>query len=118
MLAACLLLMTFGTGFGFLFAALTPIVPSTRQIATGLLGRPLFFSSGLFFTAESVPAPLRDWLLYNPLLHMLELLRSAFFHEFESPYGDWSYAVLWAVGAFAFGLLAHQALRRRAIVGL
>jgi len=117
-LAACLLLMMIGTGMGFLFASLTPIIPSTRQITMVLLGRPLFFSSGLFFTAESVPAPVREWLLWNPILHLLELLRSAFFFEFESPYGDWKYAGFWAIGTFAFGLLAHQALRRRAIVGL
>jgi len=117
-LAACLLLASLGTGMGFLFAALTPILPSTRQISSTLLGRPLFFSSGLFFTADSIPPPVRDWLLYNPILHMLELLRSEFFHEFESPHGDWRYATFWSLGVLTLGMLVHQSLRRRAIVGL
>ncbi len=117
-LAACALLMTLGTGIGFLFAALAPVMPSSRQVSTALLGRPLFFSSGLFFTAESLPPTIREWLLWNPILHMLELLRSAFFYEFESTHASWHYATVWAVGALAFGMLVHQALRRRAIVGL
>ena len=117
-LAACLLLMTMGSGLGFLFAALAPVWPSSRQLSSVVLGRPLFFSSGLFFTAESLPPGLREWLLWNPLLHMIELLRSEFFYGFDSPYADWNYASLWAAGTLAFGMLVHQALRRRAIVGL
>ena len=101
-----------------LLAALVPVIPSLRQISAVALGRPLFFASGLFFTAGSMPEPLRGWLLYNPVLHMIELLRSEFFVEFESPYGDWYYASLWAFGTLAFGMLVHQAVRRRAIVGL
>jgi len=117
-LAACLLLMTLGSGLGFLFAAVSPVMPSIRQVTTPVLGRPLFLSSGLFFTADSLPTAVREWLLYNPLLHLLELLRTEFFYEFDSPYGDWGYASLWAGGALALGLLTHQALRKRAIVGL
>ena len=117
-LAACVLLSMMGLGLGFVFASLSPVIPSTKQISSAFLGRPLFFGSGLFFTAESIPPIVRDYLLYNPILHAIELLRSGFFYEFESPYGQWDYAVSWAVGMFAFGLLIHQAMRRRAIVGI
>lgn len=112
------LLMMLGAGLGFLFAALSPIWPSSRQFTSVVLGRPLLLSSGLFFTADSLPTQLRDILLWNPILHMMELLRSEFFVEFDTKYGEWSYALSWSVGALAFGLLVHQALRRRAIVGL
>ncbi len=117
-LAACALLAMMGVGLGFMFASISPILPSIKQISSAFLGRPLFLSSGLFFTAESIPAPMRDLLLYNPLMHMLELLRSAFFYQFESPYGSWYYATVWAVCTLAVGLTIHQALRKRAIVGL
>jgi len=116
--AVCGLLSMLGTGMGFFFASLTPILPSTRQISGALLGRPLFLSSGLFFTADAIPMPVREWLLYNPILHMMELIRTEFFYEFESPHGSWQYAITWSVCAFAFGLIAHQALKRRAIIGL
>ena len=117
-LMVCLSLLLLGTGIGFLLATLSPIIPSTGQLSTILFGRPLFMTSGLFFIADSVPEPAQTWLLYNPLLHLLELMRSYFFYEFESTHGSWLYAASWVVGLLAFGMLTHQALKRRAIVGL
>lgn len=117
-LAVCIALLLLGCGFGFLFATITPVIPSVGQLSSLVFGRPLLLTSGLFYTASSVPEPFRGWLLYNPILHLLELMRSSFFHEFESQYGSWSYAISWVIGMFAFGLLTHQALRRRAIIGL
>lgn len=117
-LGASGLLCMMGIGLGFVFATLSPIIPSIKQISSAVLGRPLFFTSGIFFTAESVPPFIREYLLYNPVLHALELLRSAFFYEFESSYGNWEYATAWAFGLLTLGLVAHQAMRRKAIVGL
>ena len=117
-LSACLAMALIGLGGGFLFASLLPLIPSMRQITTMALGRPLFLTSGLFFTADSLPHAARDLMLYNPLLHVLELLRSAFFVEFESEHGSWGYVLSWAIGLLAAGLTTHQALRRRATIGL
>ncbi len=114
----CVLMALFGTGIGFFFASITPLIPSVRQITTVALGRPLFLSSGLFYTAESLPGFIRDWLLYNPLLHMIEFGRSAFYYEFESTYASWSYVYSWVVCSLALGMTTHQAMRRRAIVGI
>lgn len=112
-LAALGLLATMGVGVGFLFASLEPFIPSMKQVSSLLMGRPLFLSSGLFFTAESVPAQVRDYILFNPLLHFMELLRSEYFHEFDSAYGSWSYASAWAIGTLAVGLASHRAFRRK-----
>jgi len=90
--AACGLLSLMGMGFGFSLASMTPLMPSVKPLVNSLTGRPLLLSSGLFYTADSLPTELRDWLLYNPILHVIELLRSAYFVSFESEYGSWSYA--------------------------
>jgi len=117
-LSACMLIAMMGIGMGFILASLKPLLPSIQQISSAILGRPLFLSSGVFFSAENIPAEFRVYLLYNPLMHCLELLRSSFFYEIDSPYGSWSYASLWAVSLLTLGLLMHQALRKRAVVGL
>jgi len=117
-LAVCPTLSMFGIGLGFALASISPLIPSTRQIVTAILGRPLFLASGLFYTAESLPPVVRDILLWNPVLHMIELGRSAYFVQFETQHGSWTYALSCATGTLAFGLLVHQAVRRRAIVGL
>lgn len=117
-LGVCLALMALGSGLGFVFAVVTPIIPSVGQVSSLLFGRPLLVTSGLFFTASSIPDPYRTWLLYNPIFNLLELMRSYFFYEFESAYASWTYAGSWVFGTLAFGMLTHQALRRRAVVGL
>jgi len=115
-LMVCGLLCVFGLGVGFLFASLEPLIPSIKQFGSQVLGRPLYFSSGLFFTIDSIPAGIREYLLYNPVLHLIELVRGEFFYEFETSYGSWSYASLWAFTTLALGLLVHQAVHKRAIV--
>jgi len=115
-LMVCGLLSIFGLGIGFMFASLEPLIPSIKQFGSQVLGRPLYFGSGLFFTIESIPAAIREYLLYNPVLHMIELVRGEFFYEFETVYGSWSYASLWAFTTLALGLLVHQAVHKRAIV--
>lgn len=107
-LMACL-----GVGFGFLFASLEPLLPSIKQVSALIMGRPLFLGSGLFFTADTVPEPVRHYLLYNPILHCMELLRSEYFYEFESGYGSWGYLTAWSMGTLAIGLAAHRGLRRK-----
>lgn len=110
------LLATASVGMGFFFASIEPLIPSIRQFTNQVMGRPLFFSSGLFFTADSVPEPILKYLLYNPVLHMIELVRSEFFHGFETSHGSWFYASAWSFGLLALGLVTHQALRKKAIV--
>ena len=115
-LMVCGLLCVLGLGMGFLFASLEPLIPSIKQFGAQVFGRPLYFSSGLFFSADTLPGPIRDVLLYNPVLHMIELVRGEFFYEFETSYGSWAYASIWAFGAFAVGLTVHQAVRKRAVI--
>lgn len=115
-LMVCGLLCTLGLGMGFLFASLEPLIPSVKQFGNTVMGRPLYFSSGLFFSAESLPPAIREYLLFNPVLHMMELIRGEFFYEFETLYGSWMYASTWSFSVLTVGLLSHQALRKKAIV--
>jgi len=43
-LTACALLALIGVGFGFIFASLSPFIPSMKQISSAVMGRPLFLS--------------------------------------------------------------------------
>ena len=90
-----------GAGMGMLITGLKPIIPSIQKLIMALFSRPLFFTSGLFFTADMIPEPMRTYLLYNPILQVIEYLRDSFFYEFDSPYYDFQY-----IGGFTFCLLA------------
>lgn len=107
------LLALLGLGGGFTASTLQMIFPSTPEIVGAFVMRPAFILSGNFFTAGMMPDAAREWLLLNPIMHGLEIARSAYFYEFESPYGDMSYLAWWAFGVLFFGLLMQRALKHK-----
>lgn len=111
LMLACLALT--GFGLGATLAAIAPFVRSLQQIVSIFAGRPLFFVSGLFFTAEMLPNAFREILLFNPILHMIEGLRSAFFHQFDSSHVSMEFALGTALTAACFGLLMLRGLKKR-----
>jgi len=102
-----------GFGAGAAFGALAPLFPSVQQLVPTILIRPLFFISGLFFTAEMIPENIREYALLNPLLNLTELVREAFFQGFESPYADVPYVVLFTLVVVFLGLAIQRALLKR-----
>ncbi len=110
-LFAICLLVAIGSGLGMLLCALSPTLPSLRNLTNPFLVRPLFFTSGLFFSAEMLPKGLREILLYNPVLHVIEYLRTSFFRDFESIHYNLGYAGAWALGLFALGFATMQMRR-------
>ncbi len=111
-----LLMALFGVGMGTGFGAIGELMPTVLFLVAALISRPMFFISGMFFTAEMMGAELRTLLLLNPLLHMMEGLRSAFFLEFESPFVSTSYAVSATLCVLVVGLLLQRALRKRILI--
>ena len=102
-----------GLGAGIGFGAIATLFPSVQQLVQVLLGRPLFFISGLFFTTDMVPEKILGLALINPLLHIIELIRSAFFVEFESQHASWQYVMIFVLTVLFLGLVAQVGLRRR-----
>jgi capsular polysaccharide transport system permease protein len=51
-----------------------------------ILSRPTFLLSGIFFIYESVPMPFRDYLWYNPLLHIVGKMRKGFYPTYSGLY--------------------------------
>ena len=107
-----------GFGFGAACGALEPLFPAVQRIVPAVVLRPLFWISGVFFTSGMLPPTLRDMALLNPLLHMIDLMRSAFFHEFESPHASLSYALLALLVAVFLACLLHRALRRHILIAM
>ena len=99
------LLVALGLGLGLVIGALTIRYEFVSSLSQALLGRPLFFTSGLFFTADILPPKAREYALYNPVLHGIESIRSAMFVSFESRYVDLNYVFFFAVTLIALGLM-------------
>lgn len=52
----------------------------------GIVTRPLFFVSCIFFLFETVPDPYRDFLWYNPLVHVVGMVRQGIYATYEPTY--------------------------------
>jgi capsular polysaccharide transport system permease protein len=104
----------FGLGLGALACVGATLAPDMAQVVQIVL-RPLFFISGIFFSVEVIPGEYRPWLLWNPVLHALELIRGAYFQAIDLHYGDPVYLAYWTIGALALGLLTFHVYRTRMV---
>ncbi|HJK93214.1 MAG TPA: ABC transporter permease [Polyangiaceae bacterium LLY-WYZ-15_(1-7)] len=101
-----------GMSLGLVLCSLG-VLSSTVDRVRGPLFRPLFWISGLFFTADSMPQRVRDILLWNPILHCIELVRDGWFPSFDSPHANPGYVGLWIVALLFFGLTLERVVRRK-----
>lgn len=111
---AAFLIAAFGYGVGTAIGSLNTLFPSLQFLAQVVMLRPLFFISGVFFTAEMIPETIRHYALLNPMLQLIELMRSAYFHSFESNYVDYHYLTGTILFTVFIGLLLQRALRKYA----
>ncbi|MCO1334468.1 ABC transporter permease [Microbulbifer sp. OS29] len=77
-----------------------------------MLIRPLYFMSGVFFSLEQVPKEYHTYLVWNPLLHVIELTREGLFTNYQGMFGDLAYLGFASVSTLAFGLLCYRAYWR------
>lgn len=112
LLGGLLLAATMGAGLGMFIGALALHFPSVEKI-TGFLMRPLFWLSGLFFSANEVPMELLQIIQYNPILHCVEMVREGWYYEYTSRVLSVAYPVGWMLGFVFFGLILERASRAR-----
>jgi capsular polysaccharide transport system permease protein len=77
--------------------------------------RPMFFISGIFFTIASIPQPYQTYLLLNPVLQCVELLRSSMFSNYDTPVQNFSFILKSTLIALFVGLIAYQPNRRKIV---
>ena len=91
-------------GIGTMNCFLISMVPVWQRIWT-VLTRPLFIISCIFFTFETIPLPYRDWLWYNPLVHVVGLSRAAFYPSYDAQYASPVYVVCVGAISLLIGLI-------------
>jgi capsular polysaccharide transport system permease protein len=101
-----------GASLGLLFCSLAVVATVVDRIR-GPLMRPLFWVSGLFFTANGLPSDVRKAMLYNPVMHCIEIVRDGWFPSYHADYASANYVLLWVIGLSFFGLTLERAVRTR-----
>ena len=102
-----------GLGGALIFSVAARLVPDIRHVVTMMM-MPMMMFSGAIFPIQTMPHPVQEYLLYNPVLHGLELLRLEFFNGYKTMAGvDLGYLWRWNLAMLALGLAMHVRFESR-----
>lgn len=101
-----------GMGLGLILCGLGVFSKSVERIQGPLL-RPLLWFSGIFYVIDGLPTSAQQALLLNPLLHVIELVRSGWFETHQTRVANVWYPLLWLTILLFFGLTLERVARRR-----
>lgn len=91
-------------GFGILNCLLVSVLPFWQGIWS-ILTRPLLLLSGVIYIFDMIPQPFRDWIWYNPLIHIVGLMRAGFYPNYNASYVSVGYVVLISLLTGVIGLM-------------
>lgn len=107
-----LLSFALGFGFGIIFACLSRISPAWNVVSI-LFIMILWSISGIFFVPTYLPSYIIDILYYNPIMHIIDLFRSAYYDEFAEGRARVNYVVMWCIVVIGLALLFEKIIRGR-----
>lgn len=113
MLEATALMAILGFSWGLLITVLTHEKPKLRSMVRMSM-LPLYLISGVIFPIQSLPKEYLQWLLWNPILHLLEHSRHAFIPQYQIAEGvSFGYTLMCCVGLLALGLATYWRNRQK-----
>src|SRR5690606_25858114 len=78
---------------------------------TGIIGRVMLLTSGLWFTMGSLPPEFLQIVQYNPLAHIIEWIRDAVIRDFRSDLFDPFYPIAFGTTLLFLGLFVDWLYR-------
>jgi capsular polysaccharide transport system permease protein len=96
-MASCL-----GLGVGTLNCVLFGFFPTWKNV-WGVLNRPLYLISGIFFTFDSAPPAMQEVLWYNPIAQIIGEMRAGFYGAYRADYVSDLYVFGVALSLFVVG---------------
>lgn len=89
-LMAIAMATSFGLGLGLVNAFLMPMFPIYASIFS-IATTPLFLISGVIFLFDEMPSFAQDVLWYNPLVHIIGMMRRGFYGQYEAEFASPAY---------------------------
>ncbi len=78
-----------------LFSAIMSTFYETYAKIINVITTPMLFISALMYTVDSLPPLLREIILYNPLVHFIEMIHGNYFSVLDTKYVDYQYMLYW-----------------------
>jgi capsular polysaccharide transport system permease protein len=112
MLEALSLLALFGFGIGLISAVIITHIASWQNVFRMLM-TPMLFLSGIFYSLDSLPSHLREYLAWNPVLHGVEMFRSGYYANYRAPDFDVFYLLFCSLFVTFLALAMERTMRGR-----
>lgn len=93
-----------GICFGIIANSLINLYPAIRRLIAYSL-RFIGLASGLFYIPEQLPQRISEFLLYNPLLQLVQAGRSYWFYEYSSMDVNFTYIFYWFISLIFLALI-------------
>ena len=103
LILAILWFMLFGFSLGLLFAVIGNFYETFTNIVK-LIFTPMLFISALFYTVDQLPSAAREYILYNPIVHFVELIHGSYIDVLHTDYVDFEYMFFWTIIPLFLGL--------------
>ena len=110
-----LLLFIFMLAFSLIFMVIGDFSKEVGKfLSVGFLI--LYLLSGILYSIQIIPVQYREYLLWNPLIHIIELMRHAVAPAYELVSGiSLSYFVIWIILSLFIGLLLYKRFERQMV---
>lgn len=110
-----LLIAGLGTAYGIVLASLVHDRPRVKSMVR-MTALPLYLSSGVMFKVDLLPREYIEILLWNPMLHLVELSRHAFMDSYTpTPGVNPFYPLMTTLVFLAWGLTLYRAKRHQLV---
>lgn len=110
------LAMLLGLGVGATNCVLMGMFP-VWNVIWGILNRPLFIASGIFFLFDEMSPTAQAVLWYNPLIHIVGLMRTGFYPTYTAAYVSEIYVLVVSLSLLTLGLILLGRYHRDLING-
>ncbi|WP_072926017.1 ABC transporter permease [Nissabacter archeti] len=107
LIAVWLLLVLFAGGVGLIFMVVGKSFPETEKFLPILI-KPLYFISCVMFPLHSIPKEYWPYLLWNPLVHVVELCRESVMPGYVSDGVSLGYLALCTLVVLFIGLALYR----------
>lgn len=111
-LSALLLLWLSGVALALIVQSLRPVVESLGSTVNAAV-RLLYLSSGVIFAVAMLPPNLRPYALFNPFMHLIEIIRHNFNASLRVDGVNFGYPLVFIFALLLVGLLLDRAMREK-----
>jgi len=109
-----IILIFFAISFSIALAVGNTFYPSISK-TVNILMTFLMFGSAVFYTLDMVPMEIRDYLLLNPLTHIIEYIHGNYFYVLDTKYVNFYYISIWIAVNLYLGLRIYRNFEEKII---